>query len=173
MSKKVGDTNFFQKGKDYTVRDALGYLEKKGIEPRRSWYVGGNLNDWAKKIGLKPIRKSPNGGRSYYDYKQMYILVHTLEDHLKKRRAKSIGQQTPLRVSKTNKNIVILPQKETVDTFAEMITIRDPEQITIEDVINATNTTNEAFKALFNSVSECCDTLNEVKRILGGYYGRL
>ena len=170
MSKKVGDMNYFNNDRDYLLKEALGYLEKKGIYPNKSWYVGGNLHTWANNLGLEPVRKSENGGRKYYDYKSMYILVHALEKHLKKKKAKSACKQTSptlFRSSGTQPTTtpIITQPKE---SFAE-----EPEQITIEDVINATNTMDEAFKALYKSVSECCDTLNEVKKMLGGYYGRL
>lgn len=157
MGKKVGDKNFFKKDERYLLKVALDYLTKKGIEFPHSWNEGGGLKYWADKLELEPVYITTGGGRSYYDGLSMYKLVHALEEKYSKKKAKSIGQQTPPAVTKESTTTTILSQQE-------------PKQITIDDVINSTQVLEESAKALYKAICDCCETLNEIKEKLGGYY---
>jgi len=127
-------------------------LKKEGIEPKT--YHKGEMVNLLRKAGVQSVDGKWFGLLAIPVMKAEFERV---KKNPKKKKAKPVGTQTPLAVTKESTTTTILSQQE-------------PKQITIDDVINSTQVLEESAKALYKAICDCCETLNEIKEKLGGYY---
>lgn len=125
MSKKKGDTNYFINGKEYLLKEAVDYLEKmKHLECPSSWRKGA-LYHWADKLGLEPVRA--NKKSKFYNSKDMYKLVKTLEEYLKNsKKVEPVCKQAPLQITQE--------VKENKKTSEPILTQTTSGQMSIDDL---------------------------------------